>query len=192
MLDLSPPARRLPARTTPARASTPGSATTASTSRPLDDAILQDAKDAIVDSRQDDLSVQGAERPSQHRHARSPARSAISTATTGCRKARSTLNLTGSAGQSFGAFLVAGIRITLTGEANDYVGKGMSGGEIIVRPPPDHNFAPHDNSIVGNTCLYGATGGTLFATAARASASPCATPAPPPWSKAWATTAANT
>jgi glutamate synthase domain-containing protein 3 len=53
--------------------------------------------------------------------------------------------------------------LALTGEANDYVGKGMSGGEIIVRPPTKHRFAPHENSIIGNTCLYGATGGRLFA-----------------------------
>jgi glutamate synthase domain-containing protein 3 len=51
----------------------------------------------------------------------------------------------------------------LTGEANDYVGKGMCGGEIIVRPVADAKFVPHENSIIGNTCLYGATAGTLFA-----------------------------
>jgi glutamate synthase domain-containing protein 3 len=55
------------------------------------------------------------------------------------------------------------VRLVLTGEANDYVGKGMSGGEIVVRPPLKHRFQPHLNSIVGNTCLYGATGGRLFA-----------------------------
>ena len=56
-----------------------------------------------------------------------------------------------------------GLRLILSGEANDYVGKGMSGGEIVVRPPPEHRFAAHENSIVGNTCLYGATGGLLYA-----------------------------
>ncbi len=73
------------------------------------------------------------------------------------------LSFTGSAGQSFGAFLVEGVRLTLRGEANDYVGKGMSGGEIIVRPKPEETFEWQTNCIVGNTCLYGATGGSLFA-----------------------------
>ena len=77
-----------------------------------------------------------------------------------------TLNLTfrGSAGQSFGCFLCAGIRLELIGEGNDYVCKGMSDGEVIVHPPdtmsPD--FEAASNSIVGNTVLYGATGGTLY------------------------------
>jgi glutamate synthase (NADPH/NADH) large chain/glutamate synthase (ferredoxin) len=73
------------------------------------------------------------------------------------------LTFTGSSGQSFGAFLVGGVRLKLIGEANDYVGKGMSGGEIVVRPKPEETFAWRDNTILGNTCLYGATGGTLFA-----------------------------
>jgi glutamate synthase (ferredoxin) len=72
------------------------------------------------------------------------------------------LTFTGSAGQSFGAFLAKGMRMTLIGEANDYVGKGMSGGEIVVRPPDAASFTWKDNAIVGNTVLYGATGGTLF------------------------------
>ncbi len=73
------------------------------------------------------------------------------------------INLKGSAGQSFATFLCGGIRVTLTGEANDYVGKGMCGGEIIVRPPEKRAFEPSENSIVGNTVMYGATGGTLYA-----------------------------
>ncbi len=73
-----------------------------------------------------------------------------------------TLKLRGSAGQSLGCFLVSGVRIDLVGEANDYVGKGMAAGEIIVRPPADAKFEFHRNSIAGNTCLYGATGGSLF------------------------------
>jgi glutamate synthase domain-containing protein 3 len=72
------------------------------------------------------------------------------------------LALSGSAGQSLGAFLVKGVRITLTGESNDYVGKGMSGGEIIVVPSPVSKFDPAKNSICGNTVLYGATGGSLY------------------------------
>uniref|UniRef100_UPI0005BA1793 glutamate synthase large subunit n=1 Tax=Geminisphaera colitermitum TaxID=1148786 RepID=UPI0005BA1793 len=73
------------------------------------------------------------------------------------------LTFTGSAGQSFGTFLVNGIRLTLNGEANDYVGKGMNGGEIIIRPKPSETFVWRHQSILGNTCLYGATGGFLFA-----------------------------
>ena len=74
------------------------------------------------------------------------------------------LTFRGSAGQSFGTFLCGGIKLTLIGEGNDYVGKGMSNGEIIVRPPEVMNsdFIAAKNSIVGNTCLYGATGGKLF------------------------------
>ncbi len=72
------------------------------------------------------------------------------------------LTLSGSAGQSLGAFLVKGVRITLVGESNDYVGKGMSGGEIIVVPAPVAKFDAAKNSICGNTVLYGATGGALY------------------------------
>jgi glutamate synthase (NADPH/NADH) large chain/glutamate synthase (ferredoxin) len=69
----------------------------------------------------------------------------------------------GSAGQSFGTFLVSGVTLELIGEANDYVGKGMAAGEIILRVCPTATFEAAKNSIAGNTCLYGATGGSLFA-----------------------------
>jgi glutamate synthase domain-containing protein 2/glutamate synthase domain-containing protein 1/glutamate synthase domain-containing protein 3 len=69
----------------------------------------------------------------------------------------------GSAGQSFGAFTTDGMRLSLEGEANDYLGKGMSGGEIVLMPADMARFAPHKNTIVGNTVLYGATGGRVFA-----------------------------
>jgi len=69
----------------------------------------------------------------------------------------------GSAGQSFGAFVLPGLRVRLTGEANDYVGKGMHGGEIVVVPDANAGFNPSDSSIVGNACLYGATGGDFHA-----------------------------
>ena len=72
------------------------------------------------------------------------------------------LRLEGSAGQSFGAWLAPGIELTLVGDANDYVGKGLSGGVLAVRPPPDAGFAAHENVIVGNTVLYGATSGAAF------------------------------
>jgi glutamate synthase domain-containing protein 3 len=72
------------------------------------------------------------------------------------------MTFTGIAGQSFGAFLAPGIDLRLVGEANDYVGKGMAGGRIIIHPDPQATFAWHENSIVGNTVLYGATGGEVY------------------------------
>lgn len=72
------------------------------------------------------------------------------------------ISLKGSAGQSFGAFLVKGITLTLEGDANDYVGKGMCGGTIIVYPPKESVFESHLNVIAGNVCLYGATSGKAF------------------------------
>ncbi len=72
------------------------------------------------------------------------------------------IRFTGSAGQSFGAFLASGLDVVLEGDANDYVAKGMSGGRIVVYPPEGSDFAPEQNIIVGNVCLYGATAGELF------------------------------
>ncbi|MEZ4768542.1 MAG: glutamate synthase large subunit [Caldilineales bacterium] len=69
----------------------------------------------------------------------------------------------GTAGQSFGAFVLPGVHLHLTGQANDYVGKGLGGGEIVVRPPAAVRYVWHENVILGNTALYGATGGQLFA-----------------------------
>ncbi len=68
----------------------------------------------------------------------------------------------GSAGQSFGAFLVTGVSFTLEGDANDYLGKGLSGGKIVVTPPEGSTFRPEENIIIGNTILYGATRGELY------------------------------
>ncbi|MBT8136713.1 MAG: alpha-hydroxy-acid oxidizing protein, partial [Gammaproteobacteria bacterium] len=73
------------------------------------------------------------------------------------------LQLTGSAGQSLGAFNAGGLHLYLEGDANDYVGKGMAGGRIVLRPPASAEFVARDTVIVGNTCLYGATGGEFFA-----------------------------
>ncbi|MYM63572.1 glutamate synthase large subunit [Pseudomaricurvus sp. HS19] len=73
------------------------------------------------------------------------------------------LNLTGVAGQSFGVWNAGGLELYLQGDANDYVGKGMAGGKIVLRPPVGSGFKSQDTSIMGNTCLYGATGGKLFA-----------------------------
>ncbi|MGA2255707.1 MAG: glutamate synthase large subunit [Thermoguttaceae bacterium] len=72
------------------------------------------------------------------------------------------LTFTGSAGQSFGAFLAKGVTLKLIGDANDYLGKGLSGGRIIVQTPPGSPFDPKENVVVGNTLLYGATGGEVY------------------------------
>ncbi|GHG25828.1 glutamate synthase large subunit [Paracoccus aerius] len=74
-----------------------------------------------------------------------------------------TVRLTGSAGQSLGAFAAPGLKIEVSGDANDYVGKGLSGGTIVVRPPMASPLVASDNTIIGNTVLYGATDGYLFA-----------------------------
>jgi glutamate synthase (NADPH/NADH) large chain len=70
--------------------------------------------------------------------------------------------LIGSAGQSFGAFLAKGVTLELVGDANDYVGKGLSGGRVIIYPPADSSFVAEDNIIIGNVALYGATSGEAF------------------------------
>ncbi|SHL09341.1 glutamate synthase (NADPH) large subunit [Roseovarius marisflavi] len=74
-----------------------------------------------------------------------------------------TVKLTGSAGQSLGAFAAPGLKIEVSGDANDYVGKGLSGGTVVVRPPMSSPLVAADNTIIGNTVLYGATNGYLFA-----------------------------
>ncbi len=68
----------------------------------------------------------------------------------------------GTAGQSFGAFLVKGVTFKLVGDSNDYIGKGLSGGKIIVVPPPESTFKPEENIIIGNTSFYGATNGEAY------------------------------
>ena len=72
------------------------------------------------------------------------------------------LSFNGSAGQSFGAFIPPGLTLILAGDSNDYIGKGLSGGKIIVKPPAGSTFAPEDNVIVGNVAFYGATGGSAY------------------------------
>jgi glutamate synthase (NADPH/NADH) large chain len=78
--------------------------------------------------------------------------------------AEDTVNIkfNGSAGQSFGAFLAKGVTIELEGDANDYVGKGLSGGKLTIYPPKVSTFKPEENIIIGNVCLYGATSGKAF------------------------------
>ncbi|MCA3390187.1 MAG: glutamate synthase large subunit [Roseomonas sp.] len=82
---------------------------------------------------------------------------------TGLQAGHLTVRLRGSAGQSLGAFGVRGLKLEVFGDANDYVGKGLSGASIVVRPAPSSSLISNDNTIIGNTVLYGATAGELFA-----------------------------
>ncbi|WP_299314693.1 glutamate synthase large subunit [uncultured Halomonas sp.] len=81
----------------------------------------------------------------------------------GLEEAPVTARFTGVAGQSFGVWNARGLNLYLEGDANDYVGKGMNGGKVVITPPKGSRFESHRTAIVGNTCLYGATGGKLFA-----------------------------
>jgi glutamate synthase (NADPH/NADH) large chain len=81
----------------------------------------------------------------------------------GMAEAPITLDLIGTAGQSFGVWNVGGLNLILEGDANDYVGKGMTGGKLVIKPPRNSGFQTNEAAIIGNTCLYGATGGKLFA-----------------------------
>ena len=74
-----------------------------------------------------------------------------------------TLRLTGTTGQSFGVWNAGGLHMYLEGDANDYVCKGMAGGKVVITPPRNSGFKSNETTIIGNTCLYGATGGTLYA-----------------------------
>ncbi|MDH5410923.1 MAG: glutamate synthase-related protein, partial [Alphaproteobacteria bacterium] len=82
---------------------------------------------------------------------------------TGLNPGHLTMRLRGSAGQSLGAWTVQGMKLVVFGDANDYVGKGLSGGEIVVRPMVSSPLVSNENTIIGNTVLYGATAGSLFA-----------------------------
>ena len=73
------------------------------------------------------------------------------------------LNFKGSAGQSFGAFAIKGLKLILKGDANDYVAKGLSGGTIVIKLQDESNLISNENTIIGNTVLYGATSGKLLA-----------------------------
>jgi len=81
----------------------------------------------------------------------------------GMSEAPITVNCKGTAGQSFGVWNAGGLNLKLEGDANDYVGKGMAGGSVVIRPPSDARYKARESTIVGNTCLYGATGGHFYA-----------------------------
>jgi glutamate synthase domain-containing protein 3 len=130
--------------------------------RPLDDQLIADAASALEGRGKVTLHY-----PIRNIHRAVGARLAGEIAKRygdkGLPPATIDIVLRGIAGQSFGAFCINGVRLTLIGEANDYVGKAMAGGELIIRPPADAGFVWHQNTIMGNTCLYGATGGYLYA-----------------------------
>jgi glutamate synthase (ferredoxin) len=125
----------------------------------LDDAVLELAGDAIA--RGEPVAIDVDIR-TENRTVGAKVAHAITIAhPRGLPEGTISIRLAGSAGQSFGAFIVDGMRLALEGEANDYVGKGMAGGEIAIRPPAVAPFAT-PQAIAGNTILYGATGGRLF------------------------------
>jgi glutamate synthase (ferredoxin) len=129
----------------------------------LDDELLADPEVQVAIAQQSDVSkavrVVNTDRAVATRIAGEIARRYGNTGFRG----QVQLDYQGAVGQSFGAFNLPCMRLRLTGEANDYVGKGMHGGEIIIRPSADAAYAAADNVIIGNTCLYGATGGSLYA-----------------------------
>jgi glutamate synthase (NADPH/NADH) large chain/glutamate synthase (ferredoxin) len=130
--------------------------------RSLDEVVLQDAKEAINDGRPIVLSYK-VNNTNRSIGTQVSGEIGYQWGEEGIPAGTIELRLTGSAGQSLGAFLAPGVRIVLSGEANDYVGKSMSGGEIILKPWGQRKFSPHECMILGNTVLYGATGGRLFA-----------------------------
>jgi glutamate synthase (NADPH/NADH) large chain len=128
----------------------------------LDAQILRDA--APFFQRQEKMSLAYTVR-NTHRAigARASAHIVRSWGMDGVPEGRLAIRLEGSAGQSLGAFSVKGLFLDVIGEANDYVGKGLSGATIVVRPPPEDRLVGPQNTIIGNTVLYGATSGALFA-----------------------------
>jgi glutamate synthase domain-containing protein 2/glutamate synthase domain-containing protein 1/glutamate synthase domain-containing protein 3 len=130
--------------------------------RPLDDVILQDANEAINLGNKLSLSYK-VRNTNRAVGTKVSGEIAYQHGEAGLPEGLLELNLTGTAGQSLAAFLSPGIRLILTGEANDYVGKSMSGGMVVLKPRAEVGFVVHEAMIAGNTCLYGATGGHFFA-----------------------------
>ena len=128
----------------------------------LDAQIIDDVRDALIAGEKMQLAynVQNTQRAIG---ARLSSMITLRYGMDGLMPGHITARLRGSAGQSLGAFLVQGVRLEVFGDANDYVGKGLSGGEIVVRPTVSSPLASNKNTIIGNTVLYGATAGRLFA-----------------------------
>jgi glutamate synthase (NADPH/NADH) large chain/glutamate synthase (ferredoxin) len=130
--------------------------------RSLDEVILQDVKDTMKTKRPVSLKYK-VKNTLRSIGAQLSGEIAYQHGDSGLPPGTIDITFKGSAGQSFGAFLVHGLRFHLVGEANDYVGKGMTGGEIILTPPAKVPFNPTQNFICGNTVLYGATSGYFYA-----------------------------
>ncbi|MCD8482415.1 MAG: hypothetical protein LR015_06960 [Verrucomicrobia bacterium] len=129
----------------------------------LDDTILQEAKQTIVRKEPAFSGSYKVTNVNRNVGTHISGEVAYLHGNNGLKPGTISLNLQGNCGQGLGTFLVQGIRMRLIGDANDYVGKGMNGGEIVIRPRPDAPFKWCENVLIGNTCLYGATGGYLFA-----------------------------
>lgn len=132
---------------------------------PLDDRILQESRVAISDKRKIKPLSYKVQNTNRNIGTGLSGEIAFHHGNHGLPSGSVQVNLEGSAGQSFGTFLCDGVELNLTGEANDYVGKGMAGGEIIIKLPAKmhKDFKSWENSILGNTIMYGATGGNLWA-----------------------------
>ncbi len=129
--------------------------------QPLDDIILQDAEETIRDGRAVELSYK-VNNTNRSVGTKVSGAIAFHYGAEGLPEGTLEIQLKGTAGQSLGAFLSPGITLSLVGEANDYVGKSMSGGRIVIRPRKKRRFAAEENVIAGNTIMYGAIGGTVF------------------------------
>ncbi|RYG72043.1 glutamate synthase subunit alpha, partial [bacterium] len=129
---------------------------------PLDDIILQDVRDAISHGSHLRMSY-GIKNTNRTVGGRIAGEIAYHFGDKGLPAGSITLDFNGTAGQSFGAFCISGLNLNLTGEALDYVGKSMHGGKIVVKPGANCHFKWSENVVIGNTVLYGATGGFLFA-----------------------------
>jgi glutamate synthase (NADPH/NADH) large chain len=129
--------------------------------RPSDEALLEGARLSLKYGAESRVQVQltNADRAFGARLAGELARKY---GAEGLPEATIVVEASGTAGQSFGAFATRGMLLVLEGDANDYVGKGLSGGVLAVKPPVRATFKAHENVIVGNTCLYGATAGKAF------------------------------
>ena len=128
----------------------------------LDAQIIEDVRDALIAGEKKQLAynIQNTQRAIGTRLS---SMITLRYGMDGLRPGHITARLRGSAGQSLGAWLVQGVKLEVFGDANDYVGKGLSGGEIVVRPTVSSPLASHRNTIIGNTVLYGAIAGRLFA-----------------------------
>ncbi|KES10128.1 Glutamate synthase domain 2 [Snodgrassella alvi SCGC AB-598-O02] len=128
----------------------------------LNRTIIEDVGDAVVNGQDVDLSYD-INNTDRSVGATLSGQIAAAYGNRGLPTQKFDLHLTGTAGQSFGVWLAGTVNLYLTGDANDYVGKGMAGGKIVIRPHDGVAFRPEETTIIGNTCLYGATGGKLFA-----------------------------